>query len=162
MIACPACGLPAELIYRFSRDLGQGPVEHARTRCVLLHFSSVPIEDLHVRAPDPAATDIVQGMQGVQSSALPAGRVLSFPAAAPAPLGSRLRDWTRHLVWFLFGALAAVLGLRAPAAIVLLPLAVPLLGIAAARRSWQPLAPRVKPVPLAPRIQPDEPGREAA
>src|SRR5439155_19205007 len=115
IIACPSCGLPAELVYRFSRDLGGGPVEHARTRCILLHFSSVPVEDLQVRVPEPGTPDPVLG------HAAPSGRVLSFPEARPGvALGSRLRDWSRRLGWFAFGALAAVLVLRAPAAIVLL------------------------------------------
>jgi len=158
IIACPSCGLPAELVYRFSRDLGGGPVEHARTRCILLHFSSVAVEDLQVRVPEPGTPDPVLG------HAAPSGRVLSFPEARPGvALGSRLRDWSRRLVWFAFGALAAVLLLRAPAAIVLLPLAVPVFGIIAARRSWQPLSPSMKPIPLAHRdADPEEPGREAA
>ena len=158
IITCPSCGLPAELVYRFSRDLGQGPVEHVRTRCILLHFSSVAVEDLQVRGPQPGTPDPVPG------PARPSGRVLSFPEARPgAPPGGRLRDWSRRLVWFAFGALAAVLLLRAPAAIVLLPLALPVFGIVAARHSWQPLAPDMKPVRLAPRgTDQDEPGREAA
>jgi len=158
IIACPSCGLPAELVYRFSRDLGGGPVEHARTRCILLHFSTVPIEDLQVGAPDPGTPD------PVLSPARPSGRVLSFPEprASVVP-GGRLRDWSRRLVWFTFGAVAAILLLRAPAAIVLLPLAVPVFGIVAARRSWRPLAPDRKPVRLtAHDADREEPGREAA
>ena len=157
IIACPSCGLPAELVYRFSRDLGGGPVEHARTRCILLHFSTVPVGDLQAGAPDPETPD------PVPSPARPSGRVLSFPQPRPSVVPGRLRDWSRRLIWFAFGALAAVLLLRAPAAIVLLPLAVPVFGIVAARRSWRPLAPDMKPARLALRgVDREEPGREAA
>jgi hypothetical protein len=47
------------------------------------------------------------------------------------------------MAWFAFGALAALLLLEAPfAALVLIPLSIPLIAVESARKSWRPLAPK--------------------
>ena len=72
-------------------------------------------------------------------------------------------EWARRMAWFTFGALAALLLLRAPmAAIVLIPLSIPLIAVESARKSWRPLARRgpAMQFPFA-TATPNE-GREAA
>jgi hypothetical protein len=49
------------------------------------------------------------------------------------------------MAWFAFGALAALLLVKAPiAALVLIPLSIPLIAIESARKSWRPLAPKAR------------------
>ena len=126
LTTCPTCGLPAEL------------VEHSATlataRCVLLHDFTVDIEPIDVRTPPPA----------------PQATVVQLPIAEPPAR----REWARRMAWFLFGALAALLLTRyPPAAIVLIPLSLPFIGVEAARKSWRPLG--VRPVVEQVVAQPD-------
>lgn len=51
--ACPACGLPAEVWDRAVLASTDGPVEHARVRCVDRHVFLLPVAML-VDPPTPA------------------------------------------------------------------------------------------------------------
>ena len=115
--ACPICGMPAEVLERTASE--------AIARCMLLHDFTVPIKPVDVRVPEP----------------VPVAQVIRFPA----PKASTRPEWARRMAWFAFGALAALLLLRAPfAALVLIPLSIPLIAIESARKSWRPLAPRAR------------------
>ena len=114
---CPTCGMPAEIL------------EHTETeaiaRCIFLHDFIIPIKPVNVPVPEP----------------VPVAPVIPFRA----PKVSTRPEWARRMAWFAFGALAALLLLRAPvAAIVLIPLSVPLVAIESARKSWRPLAPKAR------------------
>jgi hypothetical protein len=147
MIACPSCGLPAEPVYRFQRDFGNGPTEHVRTRCVLLHFSATPVEAIVIPDRDLAELEVRPSPE--QPSPVQ-------PEAAVIHLSTRRRslalpDWARYLVAFFFGGLGAILALQVPMAlVVLIPLGLPIAGVVSARRSWKPLAIRLSGVPPLP------------
>ena len=115
-VACPTCGMPSEIVERAGSE--------ATLRCVLLHDFTITIEDVDVRLATPTGPNAV-------------GRVVEFRARK----SSGRPEWARRVAWMLFGALAALLLTRAPvAAIVLIPLSLPLIGVEAARKSWRPLA----------------------
>lgn len=42
LIDCPVCGLPADVIDRFTLDSTGGPVPHLRTRCLAGHALTYP------------------------------------------------------------------------------------------------------------------------
>ncbi len=133
-IACPTCGLPAELVERSDTV--------ASARCILLHDFTIPVVALDVRTPEAA----------------PVAGVLKFPG----PRVSGRPEWARRMAWFAFGALAALLLTQAPvAALVLIPLSLPLIGVEAARKSWRPLDPRAQAVQM-PAADPGDPQRKAA
>jgi len=108
-----------------------------------MHDFTIPIEPVQPRAPE----------------APPVAQVIPFPT----PKVSTRPEWARRLAWFAFGALAALLLLQAPmAAIVLIPLSLPLIAIESARKSWRPLArPASGSKSVLPKPGTDE-GREAA
>jgi hypothetical protein len=114
---CPTCGMPAEILERTDTE--------AIARCILLHDFTIPIKPVDVHAREPVVV----------------APVIPFRA----PKVSTRPEWARRMAWFAFGALAALLLLRAPAAaIVLIPLSIPLIAIESARKSWRPLAPKAR------------------
>jgi len=118
---CPTCGLPAELVEHSANE--------ATARCVLMHDFTVVIESVDLRPEQPAPA----ARPAPPAPTASVARLLVTPPPAS-------REWARRLAWFCFGALAALLLTRAPlAAIVLIPLSLPLIGVEAARRSWRPL-----------------------
>jgi hypothetical protein len=52
---CPDCDAPAEVVDRFVLESTDGPVEHARVRCVRRHWFLLPVRTLH----RPAGLDLV-------------------------------------------------------------------------------------------------------
>jgi len=116
---CPICGLPAEVLERTDTE--------AIARCILLHDFTIPIETVTLSVP----------------ATVPTAQVIPFPFGAPKV--STRPEWARRMAWFTFGALAALLLLEAPvAALVLIPLSIPLIAVESARKSWRPLAPRAR------------------
>ena len=114
---CPTCGMPAEVLERTETE--------AIARCILLHDFTIPFKAVDVPVPQP----------------VPVAQVIRFPALK----ASTRPEWARRMAWFAFGALAALLLLRAPvAALVLIPLSIPLIAIESARKSWRPLAPKAR------------------
>jgi hypothetical protein len=114
---CPTCGMPVEILERTDSEV--------IARCIFLHDFTIPINPVPVNGhvPEP----------------VPVAPVIPFRV----PRVSTRPEWARRVAWFAFGALAALLLLRAPvAAIVLIPLSVPLVAIESARKSWRPLAPK--------------------
>jgi hypothetical protein len=162
IVACPACGLPAELLTRLDSDLTPGDAPHLMIRCVDRHISTIPL------------TPPVEELQATVERSRPGRNVLPLQRRrrrVRAAVGRMARAVNVHLphswrpLWFGFGALVAVLLLRAPiAALILVPLSIPVAGIAAARRSWRPLFPVAPPAP-APEPEPaseDDEGLAAA
>ena len=43
---CPECGAPAEIVDRHVLESTEGPVEHARVRCVARHVFFLPVASL--------------------------------------------------------------------------------------------------------------------
>ena len=114
---CPTCGMPAEILERTDTE--------AIARCILLHDFTIPIKPVVVRVHEP----------------VPVAPVIPFRG----PTGSARPEWARRMAWFAFGALAALLLLRAPAAaVILIPLSIPLIAVESARKSWRPLAPKAR------------------
>lgn len=114
---CPTCGLPAEVLERNDTE--------AIARCILLHDFTIPIKTVTLNPP----------------AAVPVAPVIPFRA----PKASARPEWARRMAWFAFGALAALLLVKAPvAALVLIPLSIPLIAIESARKSWRPLAPKAR------------------
>jgi len=114
---CPTCGMPVEVLERNDTEV--------IARCILLHDFTIPIKAVNVRVPEP----------------VPPAQVIPFrlPEASTRP------EWARRMAWFAFGALAALLLLRAPAAaLILIPLSIPLIAVESARKSWRPLAPKAR------------------
>ena len=112
---CPTCGLPAEVLERNDTE--------AIARCILLHDFTIPIRTVTLSVPET----------------VPTAPVIPFPA----PKASTRPEWARRMAWFAFGALAALLLVEAPvAALVLIPLSIPLIAVESARKSWRPLAPK--------------------
>lgn len=126
LVACPTCGLPAEVLWVFRKDMGHGFVEHTRTRCVVLHL------DVIQREPQAEPHRGRRQTPPEERSAAPLAQVLRQMARAGG----------KPALWSGFGAVAALLLLLAPAVgLVLIPLALPVAGVAAARKSWRPLTP---------------------
>ena len=114
---CPTCGLPAEVLERNDTE--------AIARCILLHDFTIPIRTVTLSVPET----------------VPVAPVIPFRA----PKASTRPEWARRMAWFAYGALAALLLLEAPiAALVLIPLSIPLIAVESARRSWRPLAPKAR------------------
>ena len=51
MTNCPECGRPAEVFDRHVLESTDGPVEHARVRCVQRHHFFLPVSRLRSAAP---------------------------------------------------------------------------------------------------------------
>ena len=47
MTNCPECGEPAEVYERHVLESTDGPIEHARVRCVRRHFFFMQVSELH-------------------------------------------------------------------------------------------------------------------
>jgi hypothetical protein len=45
---CPACGLPTEVVERFTVDSSTRPVEHLKLVCVAGHWVTAPVDSLSV------------------------------------------------------------------------------------------------------------------
>jgi hypothetical protein len=109
--------MPAEVLERTDTE--------AIARCILLHDFTIPFKAVDVPVPQP----------------VPVAQVIRFPALK----ASTRPEWARRMAWFAFGALAALLLLRAPAAaVILIPLGIPLIAVESARKSWRPLAPKAR------------------
>jgi hypothetical protein len=108
--------MPAEILERTDTE--------AVARCIFLHDFTIPIKPVDLHVPEPAPAPVIP---------------FRVPKVSIRP------EWARRMAWFAFGALAALLLLQAPAAaIVLIPLSVPLIAIESARKSWRPLAPKAR------------------
>ena len=46
MTSCPDCGAPAEVLDRFVLESTDGPIDHARIRCVGRHWFLLSLETL--------------------------------------------------------------------------------------------------------------------
>lgn len=53
--SCPECGVPAEVSGRHVLESTDGPVEHARVRCVGGHLFNLPVAMLEPERPDQRA-----------------------------------------------------------------------------------------------------------
>jgi len=53
----PHCAVPAEVLDRWSWPSSDGPVEHVRTRCVLGHLFTVPLDGAWVTYAEPRAAE---------------------------------------------------------------------------------------------------------
>jgi hypothetical protein len=51
LTTCPDCGLPAEIMDRFSLYSTDGPIEHVKVYCVKQHWFVVPMERLAAATP---------------------------------------------------------------------------------------------------------------
>jgi hypothetical protein len=58
VIACPECGLPAEVTERFSLSSTDGPVEHVALACLDGHYFRMPAEGVSPAAGPPANSPI--------------------------------------------------------------------------------------------------------
>jgi hypothetical protein len=54
LLECPSCGLPAEIIDRFTLDGVPAPVEHVKIACVARHWYTVPVDRLPVQSAGDA------------------------------------------------------------------------------------------------------------
>jgi hypothetical protein len=48
ILDCPLCGLPAEIVARFTFDGSPGPVEHVKVLCVGGHWFTLPVDSLRL------------------------------------------------------------------------------------------------------------------
>jgi len=60
LTTCPACGSPAEVLWRESWPSTDGPVEHAKVGCVRRHWFLLPVDQL-APAPDLPADEPASG-----------------------------------------------------------------------------------------------------
>ena len=51
LVECPTCGLPAEIMDRFTLGGAPGPVEHVKVVCVRRHWYTLPVDMFSVSAP---------------------------------------------------------------------------------------------------------------
>ena len=85
VIACPECGLPAEITERFSLSSTDGPVEHVALACVDGHYFRMPTDRLSPEAGPPATGSGVSTSPRRASSA--ANSPIGF-SRLPGTLGS--------------------------------------------------------------------------
>jgi hypothetical protein len=136
---CPTCGLPAEVVAQTETE--------ASARCILMHDFTIAISAIDVRKADPA----------------PVSDVAPFRTTPVSPAVSTRPEWARRMAWFAFGALAALLLLRAPAAaLVLIPLSLPLIAVESARKSWRPVGTLAKAMDFPTANLNQDEGRKAA
>jgi len=60
LLDCPLCGLPAEIVARFTFDGSPGPVEHVKLACVAGHWFTLPVDSLRLPAATSAPHSIVR------------------------------------------------------------------------------------------------------
>jgi hypothetical protein len=60
LTTCPACGSPAEVLWRESWPSTEGPVEHAKVGCVRRHWFLLPVDQL-ASTPDLPAHEAAPG-----------------------------------------------------------------------------------------------------
>jgi hypothetical protein len=46
LLDCPVCGLPAEIVARFTLDGSPQPVEHVKLACLGRHWFTLPVDSL--------------------------------------------------------------------------------------------------------------------
>ena len=46
LTSCPECGAPSEVVWRFSEDGTDGPVEHVKLQCISRHWFLGPAASL--------------------------------------------------------------------------------------------------------------------
>lgn len=46
LTTCPECGCPADVVWRDVLESTDGPIEHARIRCLQGHWFLLPVERL--------------------------------------------------------------------------------------------------------------------
>ena len=63
LITCPECGHLAEVEWRDVLDSTDGPVEHARIRCIQRHWFLMPVERLET------GVSVVEEVQAVRRAA---------------------------------------------------------------------------------------------
>lgn len=136
IIACPTCGLPAELLTSFDPHPSTGVLRELLVRCLDDHVSTIQLSgNGSASVPDPvpeltAPPAVAEHVPSPDVVPIRHPSLLSLAADAVRARG-------RMIFWFAFGALAAALFRQSPvAALVLLPLAVPIAGLVSARRSW--------------------------
>ena len=60
LLDCPLCGLPAEIVARFTLDGSPGPVEHVKIACLGGHWFTLPVDSLRLPAATSASRSIVR------------------------------------------------------------------------------------------------------
>jgi len=95
IVACPDCGLPAEILEWFSLTSTDGPVEHLALACVDGHYLRMPTDRLSARTRRQLAADRIQADEaqcdGVQSDRAAAACPTAGSGAQPSGLAiSRL------------------------------------------------------------------------
>ena len=61
LLECPSCGLPAEIIDRFTLDAAPTPVEHIKLGCVNRHWYTLPVDHPAVAHPERAEALVEDG-----------------------------------------------------------------------------------------------------
>jgi hypothetical protein len=148
-VTCPMCGLPAEFLLALDEagpDAGPD-AQGARIRCINMHVSIISSGDdpgESTGEPPPAVT---------VRHEVTADPVLVVPGPCRPSLGTgalrrvrhALSAWSWRPVWFLVGALAAMLAIEAPlvamSAGILALLALPVGALLSASRTWANIAP---------------------
>ncbi len=59
--SCPECGALAEVEWRAVLESTDGPVEHAKVRCVTGHWFLLPVASLVAPAPERATPTVTRG-----------------------------------------------------------------------------------------------------
>jgi hypothetical protein len=60
LLDCPVCGLPAEIVARFTCDGSPGPVEHVKIACLGGHWFTLPVDGVRWPATATASTSLVR------------------------------------------------------------------------------------------------------
>lgn len=147
IVSCPTCGLPAELITRLDEATEAGRPDIV-IRCLDDHVSTIPLTPATAQLKVELARLVLPADGSEEAAEVLPIRPRRGPIRA---LGDGFRwmirsiqgmsqGWVRAL-WFCYGAAAAALFIRQPlAALVVLPLTIPVIGLARARRSWREFA----------------------
>src|SRR5579862_4926062 len=150
IVSCPTCGLPAELITRLDEATEDGRPDIV-IRCLDQHVATIPLTPATAQLKVELARLVLPGeapVEVAEAAEIVPLRSRRGPLAAIGRGISRVvqsirgmsQAWVRAL-WFCYGAAAAALFIRQPlAALVVLPLTIPIVGLARARRSWKEFA----------------------
>lgn len=147
IVSCPTCGLPAELTTRLE-DAAEDGRPDIVIRCVDQHISTIPLTPANAQLKVELARLILPGDGTAEVAEVVELRPRRRPLGA---IGRGLRAMVQAIrgmspstvraLWFCYGAAAAALFIREPlAALVVLPLTIPIVGLARARRSWKDFA----------------------